>query len=269
MYIDLPYPFRILGIRSAIDYHWDSSFQFLGESHQHWETVCVLEGQVEVAEDEKIYTLSAGDFICHASMEFHRIRSIGGTSPHVLILSFDHEGVLPSKLAEGVFSLNPTELEWYKTLFYEIYRFCHGQGVDKYASAEVAFSLGNFLIRLGRKQTRSSRRSKSRTAAEYQLLIETMHSSVHENLSLQDISVRTGIGISTMKNLFRTYAGISPKAYYTQMRGLEALRLLEENLNINEIAEKMHYSSPNFFSMSFKKQFGVPPGKYRKDHIIL
>lgn len=266
MYIDLPYFFRILGIRSAIDYHWDSSFQFLGESHPHWEAVCVLEGQVEVAEDEKIYTLRPGDFICHASMEFHRIRSTGGTSPHVLILSFDHEGSLPDKLKEGVFSLNPTELESYKSLFFDIYGFCHGQGTDKYASAEVGFSLGVFLIHLARKQTRSNRRSKSRTAAEYQLLIETMQTSVHENLTLQDFSTRTGISISTMKNLFHTYAGISPKAYYTQMRGLEALRLLEENFDINEIAEKMHYSSPNYFSMSFKKQFGIPPGKYRRNH---
>lgn len=264
MYIELPYPFHISAIRSAIDYHWDSEFQFLGESHPHWELVCVLDGLVEVAEDEKIYTLSQGDFICHASMEFHRIRSAGGSCPHVLIVSFDHEGSLPGKLTEGVFSLNPTEQEIYKTLFSKIYDFCYGEK-DPYVGAEAAFSLGNFLIHLGKKQARGNRRSKSRAAASYQLLVETMRSSVRENLTLQDISERTGISISTMKNLFRTYASMSPKFYYAQMRGYESMRLLERGLEIHEVVETMHYSSPNYFSLSFKKQFGVPPGKYCRD----
>ena len=266
MYIDLPYSFRILGVRSALDYHWDSSYQFLGESHSTWETVCVLDGQVEVAEDDKIYILQAGDLICHGSMEFHRIRSSGGSSPHVLITSFAHEGILPPKLLEGVFSLNPAELESYQALFAQLYRYCHGEIADDYSSTEIAFSLGNFFIQLSRKNTRSNRRSKSRTALEYQRLIHAMQAAVHENLSLQELSARTGISVSTMKNLFHAYAGISPKAYYTQMRGLEACRLLEEDLDINQITEKMHYSSVNYFSVSFKKQFGVPPGKYRAEH---
>lgn len=266
MYVNLPCSFRILGMHSALDYHWDSSFQFLGESHPDWETVCVLDGQVEVAEDDKIYILKAGDYICHGSMEFHRIRSSGGTTPHVLIICFKHEGTMPPALLDGVFSLNPAELENYQRLFEKLYSYCHGEITDPYASTEIASALGNFFIQLSRKQTRSSRRSQSRTAMEFQRLVKAMQESVCENLSLQELSVRTGLSVSTMKNLFHTYTGISPKAYYTQMRGLEALRFLEGNWDINQIVEKMRYSSPNYFSVSFKQQFGVPPGKYRKAH---
>ena len=54
---------------------------------------------------------------------------------------------------------------------------------------------------------------------------------------------------------------ISPD--YTTERMIEALRLLEEGMEIAEIAKKMNFSSVNYFSNSFKKQFGLPPGQYR------
>ena len=187
MYVDLPCSFRILGMHSALDYHWDSSFQFLGESHPDWETVCVLDGQVEVAEDDKIYILKAGDYICHGSMEFHRIRSSGGTTPHVLIICFKHEGTMPPALLDGVFSLNPAELENYQRLFEKLYSYCHGEITDPYASTKIASALGNFFIQLSRKQTRSSRRSQSRTAMEFQRLVKAMQKHgirIPEDISL-------------------------------------------------------------------------------------
>jgi len=76
--------------------------------------------------------------------------------------------------------------------------------------------------------------------------------------------ILASISITTVKELFAKYAGVNPKCYYSDMRGNEALRLLEEGVEIEEIAERMNYSSPNYFSYSFKKQFGLPPGRYRR-----
>ena len=53
--------------------------------------------------------------------------------------------------------------------------------------------------------------------------------------------------------------------YYTDMRGIEALRLLEEGMEISQIAERMNYSSVNYLSSTFKKQFGLPPGQFRSN----
>lgn len=100
----------------------------------------------------------------------------------------------------------------------------------------------------------------------YQKLVETMRSALYENLTMQEIASRNAISLTTMKELFRKYAGIGPKHYYAEMRGIEALKLLEEGMDIVEIAEKMNYSSPNYFSVSFKNQFGAPPGQYRKEN---
>ena len=101
----------------------------------------------------------------------------------------------------------------------------------------------------------------------YQKLVETMQAMLYDNVSVQQIAEHNAISATTMKELFRKYAGISPKRYYGDMRGVEAIRMLESGMEIAEITEKLNYSSPNYFSFSFKKQFGLPPGQYRKQHL--
>lgn len=52
--------------------------------------------------------------------------------------------------------------------------------------------------------------------------------------------------------------------YVTQIRMEAAKELLRiTNLKSFEIAEKVGYSEPNYFSYSFKKKFGVSPSEYR------
>ena len=84
--------FAITAFYSSLNYSWDESFVFNGERHKMWEIVCVLSGKVEVTEDEKIYQLEKNNMIIHAPWEFHRIRSAGGTSPRLYVMSFYAEG---------------------------------------------------------------------------------------------------------------------------------------------------------------------------------
>lgn len=261
---DICYPFQILRFRSAHDYMWDN-YVFPGESHNFWEFIYVADGNIEVVEDQKIYTLSPGDFICHAPMEFHRIRSIPETHAHVLITSFEHSGAVPSILSDGIFHFSKCEQEEYTQIFQRLICVFHSGTSDPHPGAEVAFSFAAFLIRLSQLHTPQQRHSQSRSSIVYQQLIETMLSNLHENLSLQEIAVRNAVSISTMKNLFHSYAGIGPKKYYTTLRGLEACRLLMKGMEIEDIAETLHYSSTNYFSLCFKKQFGCPPGQYRRN----
>ena len=261
--VPVEYPFRVTAFCSACDYSWDSSFVFYGESHDFWDFVCVSDGEVEVVEDDKVYTLRAGDFVCHAPMEFHRIRSAGGTHPHVWVMTFRHEGALPAKLQEGVFRLSAAEMEEYRGLFYRIFRYIHSEEQEAYYGAEAAFAAASFLTRLSWRTTPQERISGERGAAEYRRLIGTMQTCVRENLTLPEIAEKNAVSVSTMKNLFRTYAGISPKAYYARLRGLEARNLLESGMEIREVAEKMNFSSPNYLNLFFKNQFGMPPGKYK------
>lgn len=259
------YPFHIVRFRSLDEHHWDSDYLFLGESHNFWEFACVLEGEVEAVHNGKIYLLKPGSFICCPPMVFHSSRSAGMPSC-VLNFTFEHTGVLPAKFTEGVFTLTAVEINELKSIFCRLQDAFQKEPQDLDMGAEASFAMTSFLIRLARNHDSHDRLIKSRTGIKYQKLIETMQATLYDNLTVQQIASRNGVSVTTMKELFQKHAGISPKRYYANMRGIEALRLLESGMEIAQISEVLNYSSPNYFSSSFKKQFGIPPGQYRKQH---
>ena len=57
--------FHINGLHTAFNKHWDSAFDFHGESHDFWEIVTVISGEVEIVEDGKVYILGPSQMICH------------------------------------------------------------------------------------------------------------------------------------------------------------------------------------------------------------
>ena len=258
------YPFTITSINSSYEYVWNRDFYFAGERHDFWEMVYVLRGEVEAVEDEKVYVMHAGNLICHAPMEFHRIRSSGGTEPHVLILSFSHEGEIPPSLGDGLFSLSPDEAATYTTLFARLNRFCRDEQASAASGAEPALSLAAFLSRLSAEHVPENKLLHSGRAAEYRRVIEVMQGAVRENLSLSGIATRAMVSISTVKSLFAAFSGVSPKSYYAGLRAKEAMRCLESGMSVSEVADLLGFSSPNYFSLFFKRSFGVPPGRCKR-----
>ncbi len=259
------YPFRITAFHSSFDFKWDKTFSFAGERHGFWEIVAVCSGKVEITEDEKIYVLSAGDMICHAPTEFHRIRSYGDTEPHVLVVSFEHEGVLPEKLSDGPFTLSPNELAEYSLIFKRLYEWFNGEtdSSEGYGAA-IGFALSDFILRLSSAHTPFKAVNVSGRAREYQQIVKIMQSTVYDNLSLSDIAKRAAVSVSTVKSLFFTFLGISPIKYYSLIQIDEAKKLLSEGASVCEISEKMNFSSPNYFCSFFKRIVGCTPSKYKK-----
>lgn len=255
-------PFTIQAFRSALDFNWNEHFAFAGESHDFWEIVYVLSGTVEATEDARIYRISEGNMVLHAPMEFHKIRSADGTSPHVFVLSFISQGELPSHLGEGVFFLTVKEQEEYEAIFRRVFSFYLGENSGEYAGQECADGLSSFLIRLSNNHSAKEQLSVSRDASVYRKLVAVMTENLYTNLSLEEIAAKLPISISYMKVLFRRYAGIGPKTYYSHLRCTEAIKLLQSGLSAAETADLMNFSSPNYFSFFFKKITGLPPATY-------
>lgn len=245
-----------------MDYNWNQHFVCTGESHDFWEIVYVMSGAVECTEDERIYRLTEGNMVLHAPMEFHKIRSADGTSPHVLVLSFESTGQLPVSLGEGVFLLSPQEREEYESIFRRVYALRGGQAKGQFAAQECADSMASFLVRLSEAHSARTQLSHSRDAQMYQWLVTLMTERVSDNLVLEELAAQIPVSISYMKVLFRRYAGIGPKTYYSRLRCTEAIRLLRSGLSAAETAERMNFSSPSYFSVFFKKMTGMTPSEY-------
>jgi AraC-like DNA-binding protein len=255
--------FQIDGFCTAFPFAWDEHFVFHGESHDFWEIVYLTDGMVEVTEDEKVYLLKKDNMILHAPMEFHRIRSAGGTSPRGYIMSFHVTGRLPEELKKGIFIPGAEEGAQYAAICERIAVFLSGESRSPYVGQEVADCLSSFLINLGQERA-EHRPDTSPAAIEYRRLVTAMTEGVCDNKTLSDFARECGVSVSYIKQLFRQYAGISPKSYYTALRVHHASALLEEGRTVTEIAEQMNFSSSNYFSSFFKKHTGENPTVYKK-----
>lgn len=256
-------PFQIQCFRTLSEYRLDKDHLFLGESHNFWEFTLILEGEIEGVIGDKVYLLQPGDLMCCPPMVFHSSRSTG-LRCHLLNFSFETAGTMPPVLKDGIFHLLPAEISEMKNIVYRLRDAYLREVYDEDMGAEATNALASLILRLSKHHTPHNQLSNSRSSRLYQQVIEAMQQALYENLSVQEIARRNAISTTTIKELFRNYAGVGPKKYYSDMRGIEALRLLSEGMDIAEISEKMNYSSVGYFSNVFKKQFGAPPSRYRK-----
>ena len=92
---------------------------------------------------------------------------------------------------------------------------------------------------------------------------------VKEHYSDQELSVEVvckalGVSTSYFSTVFKKETGKTFVKYLTEFRMEKAADLLlTKKEKTYLIAQKVGYSDPNYFSYVFKRQFGVPPSKYR------
>lgn len=255
--------FQINGFYSAFPFRWNEHYTFHGESHDFWEIVFVTAGKVEATEDEKIYTLEKNNIVLHAPMEFHRIRSAGGTRPEGFIMSFASKGNLPNELREGVFVLDGEQAQAYLAICLKAKSLMEETADAPYAGQEAVDLLSAFLIKLSNERT-ERQLSSSPAAMEYRRTVSVMRERVCDNSTLAELAAACNISVSYLKLLFKKYAGISPKAYYTHLRVRHATKLLGDGVPALEVANQMSFSSPNYFSTFIKKQTGLMPSAHKK-----
>ncbi len=261
-YYEAKSTFEIEGFYSAIKYDWTEPFVFNGESHDFWEAVFVESGRVYVTEDENFYTLSEGNVIFHAPMEFHRIRSAEDSSPKVFVFSFKTTGELPEAIRAGVFTVNPLQKKLFDALRDSVYDYVH-KGSSAISGEKATSLLKLFIIEMA-KTPIATDVTPPHTAREYQRIISFMSKNILENLTLEDIASRANISVSYMKILFKTYAGIGPKSYYNLLRVQKATELLNRGNSVTEVSLALNFSSASYFSVFFKRETGNPPSQQYK-----
>jgi AraC family transcriptional regulator len=77
------------------------------------------------------------------------------------------------------------------------------------------------------------------------------------------------MSVSTFQRRWNEAMGITPARYALGLRLQEACRLLiETSDSISEVASACGFEDECYFSRCFRRQFGIPPHSYRKDHLI-
>ena len=86
-----------------------------------------------------------------------------------------------------------------------------------------------------------------------------------ENLTLDDLAAVVHVSKYYLAHIFSREYGTSPINYLLSRRIQESTYLLTETgLTLSEIAGTLGFSSPSYFSQSFRKVQGISPMQYRK-----
>ena len=84
--------------------------------------------------------------------------------------------------------------------------------------------------------------------------------------TVAELAREAGVSRTVLAERFRHFLGEAPMAYLTQWRlRLGARALVTTNRGVAQIAIEVGYESESAFNRAFKRAYGLPPARYRRD----
>lgn len=106
------------------------------------------------------------------------------------------------------------------------------------------------------------------TPAQEKLLMDYLARHIHERPEPEQLAEMIELSPDYFTRCFRRTYGLPPRTWILRERiRAAAVRLLETNLTISQVAHEFGYDNVFFFSRQFKKVMGVGPTYYRKEHL--
>lgn len=134
-----------------------------------------------------------------------------------------------------------------------------GHHNDLSLSAELIELLSNFKIRIAEdKDQQIDKRLYP--------VINYLNKHFYENLNIDQCAQMLCLSSGRFAHVFKDSTGVSPYAYVLNLRMEKAAEQLAlSGIPVAEIAYKVGFDNPLYFSKMFKKKYGVSPTVFRKE----
>ena len=94
--------------------------------------------------------------------------------------------------------------------------------------------------------------------------LEFFEKNLDQKITLYQISREVGYSPTYFSTIFRNSTGYTPLNYFLHLKILKACDYLDQtNMKIKEIAFRLGYTDPYYFSKDFSKRMGLSPRLYR------
>ena len=132
-------------------------------------------------------------------------------------------------------------------------------------SQQILAGIVNHLVGLMYALERSMELSKDHTRVDMINLARLrIRESLEVDLTIQQVAEELGVSYSNFRKLFKEFTGISPALYQQDLRLQRAKELLATTtLSIKEIAYRLRFDSPDYFSSKFEIKPGKKPSEFR------
>ncbi len=105
-----------------------------------------------------------------------------------------------------------------------------------------------------------------RTVADTELspALEAIHAAPRQDWTVASLARMVGMSRTTFATRFRASMGCSPMHYVTRWRLHLGASALSEGATLAEAAGRAGYRAEAAFAKAFKRELGVPPGRFRR-----
>ncbi|MCQ2386906.1 MAG: helix-turn-helix transcriptional regulator [Clostridia bacterium] len=282
---------NLLIINEIVTIHYfefAKDFCFNGESHDFWELVYADKENIIVNADGKEIVLNEGEVLFHKPNVFHSLSANFKTAPNVFIMSFVCKSQAMHFFEDKIIKLDKSLLKFIYSIIEEskkTFNIPYSNPELKKMELLDKPTLGGeqiiknyleiLLINIMRSETEKENSNeifllesdfKNRVSNQ---VMEILKQNVKENLKMETIAEKLCYNKSYIYRQFKKDTGLTIMSYFTKLKIEYAKRLLREgNLNITQIATELCFDTPNYFSKTFKKVYGMSPLKYKKIHSL-
>ena len=241
------------------------------QSHDYYELYFLLDGTRDFFLGDRIFNISATAFCVIPPFSMHK--TSGGRYKRINVnvspdlLSEREISFLDSLAEQSVYTMPGAHCEGVR----ELLRIASEvELVDVQEKRRITLSLMHSILYLLSLERLSPIEHGARTRIESRdtaMLQVAAYIGAHyaEELTLDAISERFYISKNSLCRKFREAMSCSVIQYLGFVRLSRAKELLSTTAkSIDEISDLCGYSSPNYFSLIFKKSVGISPREYRK-----
>ena len=107
-------------------------------------------------------------------------------------------------------------------------------------------------------------RTKAPRTESLERTLQFLRDRVDASLTVAEMARRVDLSVTHFARQFRQHTGFSPMDYFIHLKMQRAARLLTLTpLTVKQVAARVGYDDPYYFSRLFRKIMGAPPTDYR------
>ena len=254
---------------SAVNTHW----------HNEVELIAIKSGKGIVSVDLVPYEVSAGDFVFILPGQLHSIEQKDGHAMDYENILFEPGLLISSEknlcneylqlLFSGRISLSPiinSKLSYYLS-FAKCMENIDFQSASRPSGYQLCikgnlYQIASFLVS---NNAINNRTEKSKSIKKVKSILAYISENYSRHITVEDVASHCYYSKSYFMKFFRDIMGMSFIQYLNDYRlEIASQLLLSTSDNILDIAIATGFDNLSYFNRSFKKKYGVTPGKYRK-----
>ena len=277
---------RDIAVPAVVTVHYFEyarDYVFEGEKHDFWELLYVDKGEVEVMADDTGYCLKQGEMIFHKPGEFHNVFANGLVAPNLVVVAFVCASPAMAYFEGKVVKAEEVERELLARIVHEA-RDAFSNPLDDPGSLKmerasssafgseqmIGLLLEQMLIRMVRRGAQRDVAVKTSSSVKrrsdhdlVQRIIAYMQDNACGTLTFSQVCRFSAQSATNLKTIFKSVTGMGVMEYYRGLKIDAAKTMLREGGgNITQIADKLGYTSVNYFSRYFKQATGMTPSEY-------